>query len=230
MREINLDAMIAYAGSQEMRSRQYEVFAAMTPSTNMNLDVYQEIAGIPESDYISVRTILGSFAKLASPLNYLEIGTRRGHSLCMVVACASEFLDIYSFDLWIDNYAGEENPGPSLIDAELKRLDFKGDISFISGDSSETVPSFFAEASNPQAFDLVVVDGDHSDEGAERDLENVAHHVSEGGLLVFDDITHPAHPGLLSVWHRVMERHPEYEARESVEHEYGWAVAQRRPK
>jgi predicted O-methyltransferase YrrM len=230
MKKTDLDSIINFAASQEMRSRQYETFAAMEPSSNMNLDTFREAARAAESEYVSVRTILGSFAELACPTNYLEIGTRRGHSLCLVVASASEPLDVYSFDLWIEGYAGEANPGPSLIEAELQRLEFDGNITFIDGDSRSTVPAFFANAANPQSFDLVVVDGDHSDEGAELDLENVADHVSSGGVLVFDDIAHPAHPGLLAVWRRVMERHPEYESRESLEHEYGWAVAQRTPR
>lgn len=227
MRAIDLDSMIDHAAGERMRARQYETFAAMEQSSNMDLDVFREIARAPESD-ISVRTILGSFVELASPANYFEIGTRRGHSLCMVVASSSQPLDVYCFDLWVENYSGEENPGPSLIETELKRFGFKGNITFISGDSRYTVPAFFSDGGNPQQFELLMVDGDHSDEGAERDLENVAEHVACGGLLVFDDITHPDHPGLLAVWRKIMQRHPEFEARESLEQEYGWAVAQRR--
>ncbi len=46
----------------------------------------------------------------------------------------------------------------------------------------------------------LIVDGDHSDENARTDLRNVVEHVSVGGLLVFDDIIHPSHPGLRGVW------------------------------
>jgi predicted O-methyltransferase YrrM len=228
LKPVDLDSVIVHASSGELRQRQYATFSAMTPSSNMNLEMYRWIADQPQSDYVSVRTLLGSFAELASPLNYLEIGTRRGHSLCMVVASSPKPLDIYSFDLWIQNYAGEDNPGPALVETELGRLKFEGRITFINGDSQFTVPGFFSDPSHPQAFDLVVVDGDHSDEGAERDLESVVGHVSVGGLIAFDDIAHPAHAGLLTVWRTVMQRHPEFETRHSLEHEYGWAIAQRK--
>jgi predicted O-methyltransferase YrrM len=43
------------------------------------------------------------------------------------------------------------------------------------------------------AFDLVLVDGDHSFEGGMADLVNVWPLVKPGGAVVFHDITHPAH-------------------------------------
>jgi predicted O-methyltransferase YrrM len=136
-------------------------------------------------------------------------------------------LDIYSFDLWLENYAGESNPGQQLILSELRKLNFKGKIEFFDGDSKRTVPAFFHDSVHPSTIDLIFVDGDHSDEGARADILNVIDHVSVGGLLVFDDITHPAHRTLLDVWHSLLDSRSNFETRENLAHEYGWAIALR---
>jgi SAM-dependent methyltransferase len=52
----------------------------------------------------------------------------------------------------------------------------------------------------PQTFDLVLVDGDHSAAGAMADLAGVQRLVKPGGFVVFDDIDHPAHRYLRQVW------------------------------
>jgi predicted O-methyltransferase YrrM len=176
-------------------------------------------------DYTSVRTVLGAYTQLARPRTYLEIGTRRGHSLCMVAQCAAEPIDIYSFDLWLENYAGEANPGQQLILSELRKLDFKGKIHFFDGDSRKTVPAFFRK--HRQRIDLAFVDGDHSDEGARTDILNVINHISVGGLLVFDDITHPQFRTLLNVWYGILDHRRDFETRVNTKHQYGWAIALR---
>jgi predicted O-methyltransferase YrrM len=56
-------------------------------------------------------------------------------------------------------------------------------------------------------FDLITVDGDHSAEGATKDLEDVIPYLSVGGVLVFDDISHPQHRYLLDVWKSVISKH-----------------------
>jgi hypothetical protein len=145
----------------------------------------------------------------------------------MVVSCAPLPVDVYSFDLWLENYAGEENPGQDLIVRELAKFDFKGSIRFFSGDSRYTVPAFFRGRGYPRQIDMIFVDGDHSDEGARVDILNVIDHVSPGGMLVFDDITHPAHAGLHGVWHDILDRRSGWETRECTKHEYGWALALR---
>lgn len=227
MNRIDLDLLIERAASKDLRQRQYETFSLMEPSVNMSLDPFRHIAGLAQTDYTSVRTVLGAFAETARPRTYLEIGTRRGHSLCMVANSIPESIDMYSFDLWIHDYAGESNPGFDLIEKELKKLKFRGNAHFFAGDSKETVPAFFVGPGHPQELDLIFVDGDHTEEGARTDLVNVVDHLSVGGLLVFDDITHPLHSGLRGVWHDLMDHRSNLELRESTKHEYGWAIALR---
>ena len=73
--------------------------------------------------------------------NYLEIGVRRGRSMCVLASQANE-ANFYGFDLWIKNYTGSENPGPDFVRSELNKFNFKGNLNFIDGDSKKTIPNF----------------------------------------------------------------------------------------
>jgi predicted O-methyltransferase YrrM len=157
---------------------------------------------------------------------YLEIGVRRGKSMAMA-AGTRPTAAIYGFDMWMSPYSGAENPGPSFVNGEMERVGFRGTVEWVNGDTAETLPRFVA--GNPGAqFDLVTVDGDHSDEGAWRDLQLAAPMVAPGGYLVFDDLTHPGHT-LYRVWQRfVWEYAGEFETIENVGDHNGTGVARRR--
>ena len=66
-------------------------------------------------------------------------------------------------------------------------------IEFKIGDSKQTVPTLEG------TFDYILVDGDHSKDGARIDLENVVRLCAPGGVIVFDDIT-PDGMDLKDVW------------------------------
>lgn len=154
--------------------------------------------------YADINTVLLGLTRRLAPASYLEIGVRRGRSMAMVVSQAPA-CRIVGFDLWVENYAGMENPGPRLVRDELARLGFAGKLDFVDGDSRETVPRYF-EQHPGEFFDIITVDGDHSTDGARRDLQNVMPRLKIGGALVFDDISNQSHPSLLSVWKETVER------------------------
>jgi predicted O-methyltransferase YrrM len=155
--------------------------------------------------YLDIINVLYSASKVLKPKNYLEIGVRRGRSACTVVrGCPS--VDICAFDMWVSNYANMDNPGSNFVQQELSRHEHCGKVHFINGNSHETLPSFFNTNSDLK-FDLITVDGDHSAEGATKDLEDVIPYLSVGGVLVFDDISHPQHRYLLDVWKSVISKH-----------------------
>lgn len=148
--------------------------------------------------YADIATALYGVCKNLKVESYLEIGVRRGRSMCMV-ASQSPQCRIVGFDMWIPNYAGEANPGKDFVRNELSKVGYRGKVDFIDGNSRETVPSYFQK--NPDAyFDLVTVDGDHSIGGAIIDIKNVIPRIKVGGVLVFDDICSPEHPYLKKVW------------------------------
>ena len=156
--------------------------------------------------YADILGVLYATAEMGQPRSYLEIGTRRGRSVCMVAA-ASPSTNVVCADLWQTDYASNENPGPEFVQSELSRVGHTGSVEFISGDSHVTIPKYFLN--NPRAeFDLVTVDGDHSVEGAMDDLQNVVAHLAIGGVLVFDDIDNPYCPGLLQVWNKFLACQP----------------------
>ncbi|MBI5722731.1 MAG: class I SAM-dependent methyltransferase [Planctomycetes bacterium] len=150
--------------------------------------------------YLDITNVLYAASKLIQPKNYLEIGVRRGRSCCAVVrGCPT--VDITACDMWIQNYAGMENPGPDFVFAEVQKHGFRGHFQVVNGNSHEMLPKFFSQ--NPgRTFDLITVDGDHTEQGAYQDLHDVLPHLAVGGAIVFDDISHPAHPYLLEVWRR----------------------------
>ncbi|MBN1536758.1 MAG: class I SAM-dependent methyltransferase [Anaerolineales bacterium] len=173
--------------------------------------------------YMDISNVLYASSKILQPERYLEIGVRRGRSVC-VVSRGCPTVDIYAFDMWAPDYAGMPNPGPDFVQSELVRHGHQGKIIFTNGDSHHTLPEFFKQ--NPGLiFDLITVDGDHSEQGAWDDLKMVVPHLSPGGILVFDDISHPAHPYLRQVWRKIMEMYPFLSGYEYTEKGYGVAFA-----
>jgi predicted O-methyltransferase YrrM len=157
----------------------------------------------PDWSYLDILNVLLACSELIRPRTYLEIGVRRGRSIAMV-AYATPKADLYGFDLWVANYAGMENPGPDFVESELRKIGASGKIEFISGNSHETLPAFFAQHPGLE-LDLVTVDGDHSDEGASEDLLSVLPRIARGGAVVFDDVSHPLHPNLSRVWSNALQ-------------------------
>lgn len=148
--------------------------------------------------YADIVTVLLCLSEILTPRRYLEIGVRRGRSVA-AVATMNPDCALVMFDMWIADYAGMENPGADFVRDELVRIGHRGPMTFVSGDSHVTVPSYLSR--NPdETFDLITVDGDHSTEGTVRDLCNVLPRLNIGGALVFDDVCHPMHPELGTVW------------------------------
>ncbi len=176
--------------------------------------------------YADIVTVLLALSDLLKPRRYLEIGVRQGRSLS-AVASRTPDVEVAAFDMWIQNYAGMRNPGPNFVNAQLQRIGYRGRVRFINGNSHETLPRFFAE--NPgTVFDLITVDGDHSRIGAAQDLCDVLPHLSVGGAIVFDDISHPAHPELREVWQTVVADDPRFAAWDYDDVGYGVGIAIRK--
>jgi len=148
--------------------------------------------------YADIVTVLLCLTRTLKPRTYLEIGVRRGRSAC-AVAQEAPYAAMFLFDMWQAGYAGIDNPGPDFVRAELAKVNHRGPVTFVDGDSHVTLPKFFA-ANSTACFDLITVDGDHSERGAAQDMCDVLPRLAVGGAIVFDDIAHPAHPELDRVW------------------------------
>ena len=176
--------------------------------------------------YADINTVLWGLSGRLGAERYLEIGVRRGRSMAMVAAQRPD-CDLVGFDLWIEDYAGMANPGPSFVRDELRRIGHAGQIELVTGDSRVTVPEYFRRHPD-RFFDLITVDGDHSASGAAADIENVVPRLKRGGALVFDDIANPAHPELREVWDRLVARRDRFSSWSFSELGFGIAFAIKR--
>jgi predicted O-methyltransferase YrrM len=176
--------------------------------------------------YADITTVLLATAQLSRPDNYLEIGVRRGRSMA-VMGWARPTCAMVGFDIWQPNYADMDNPGPEFVRAELRKIGHSGPLELVSGNSHETVPTYLAQHPN-LFFDVITVDGDHSEAGAEQDLRDVLPRLTVGGIIILDDICSPIHPYLGAVWRRVVANDARYMCWEFTELGYGIAFAMRR--
>ena len=145
--------------------------------------------------------------------------------MAMVLANCRD-VEVVGFDMWMENYAGMENPGADFVKKEMIKVSPLARIQLIDGDSHETVPRFLA--ANPDIlFDLITVDGDHSEKGALQDLRDVLPRLSTGGAIVFDDISHPAHRYLINSWRKAVAEDGCLAPYEFTELGYGIAFAVR---
>ena len=165
-------------------------------------------------DYADILTVIYGICSNISIGSYLEIGVRRARSMAIVAALHPN-VSLVGFDLWIENYAGMENPGPDFVKNEIKKFNHKGNLDLINGDSKKTVPYYFKENPN-KYFDLITVDGDHSKKGAIIDLKNIIPRLKIGGFLVFDDIDNPHHRVLEKVWEKQVKRSKRFLSHEFI--------------
>lgn len=156
------------------------------------------------------------------PKNVMEIGARTGLSLAQLLSAYMDVSDVrvVLFDFWNDGIST-----PTLIKKHLNHLGIHTKvIEFYQGDSRHTVPEFMAK--NGTRFDWILVDGDHSPEGAMNDLENAVKLVSEGGVIVFDDIVEFDGVKLMPTWNAFKQKYKErFEWNEDLHGKgVGWAV------
>lgn len=134
---------------------------------------------------------LRAACKLLGKVNsYLEIGVDGGGSLNTVL-CEGVPSRIVLCDIWNPDYCSHGDVKHRVI--EILQY-FEASALFLDGDSKVRVPLI------THTFDLVLVDGDHSAEGATADLKNAWPRVKRGGILVMDDVHHPNYPWLENVW------------------------------
>ena len=107
---------------------------------------------------------------------YCEVGMNGGHS-AVAMLHANPSLRVHTFDIMFWNY--------SWPIAHLLRTLFGGRFTLHSGDSRDSVPAW--AASHHGLCNLVLVDGDHTPLGAERDLRNLRAAAAPNATVVVDD-------------------------------------------
>lgn len=187
------------------------VFEKMEPSVAQPIETINSVTS---------RTFLAAAAKIIKPKKFLEIGVRRGHSMCLVAKAAKDLglKEIVGIDPWIFEYGGESNPGPELVQSEVKKFNLIN-VRFFNMFSDE---AFSILKKENFTCDLLNIDGDHTDEGALNDLLNYSSILNSKGILMFDDITHPKHT-LKPIWEKWIQKAGWTYI--SGDEGYGWAIA-----
>ena len=209
-----LDRLLEALCAPENKKRVHKIISGLEKDywLEQNLIRYQD-TGHP---WFDTATFLNWFATHLKPKRYCEIGVRKGRSMAQVLVSSPD-TEAYGFDMWIPGYSSDpekgivvDNPGPEFVLHQFQQLGIKKLPRFIRGNSHETVPAFYNDSANPQSFDLMLVDGDHTAQGAREDLEIAFAHLAPGGALVFDDICHPSHLDLMGVWDEFARRFPDW--------------------
>ena len=143
----------------------------------------------PTGCLFDMHSVIYNIAKKLKPENYLEVGTFCGRSMAIVLKASPETSG-YGIDVW-EPYAELPTNSPELVLGVMKAVGIEKLPTFLAGLSCEMLPALWAEEKIPQKFELILVDGDHSEEGAKKDLSMCIPRLADGGILVFHDISHP---------------------------------------
>ncbi len=118
----------------------------------------------------------------------LNIGAGGGTTALAVAECRPD-VSITSVDM---------SPGGPLGGLEGERNAFDGagieHPTQILGDSKEVGKQW-----NGSGFDMILIDGDHSEDGIRGDIESWMPHLKPGGYVVFHDYTQPMWPAVKKV-------------------------------
>lgn len=161
-----------------------------------------DVSDAGELQSLDCATVAHAAADLLHPRRAIEIGVRRGFCAA-AIASAAEEVELHLMDRWRPPHGEDHNPGPVLVRRQLSSISHRGNVHFHQGDSHALLPHLCLPHHHaPLTFDLVVVDGDRSEAGADQDLRDIFPHVAGGGVVIFGGLNDPAHAYLLDVWRR----------------------------
>lgn len=124
--------------------------------------------------------------------SYMEIGIRHGSTFVTVVEYLSKFYPIKNA------VAVDINDCPSLI----KYTEMNTKASFMKADSKSI---YFKELINSHpGFNLILIDGDHSEAGCRSDYELIK---DKANIITFHDIEVNAAPGVAKIWSELKAMH-----------------------
>ena|SRR5271157_100960 len=127
-------------------------------------------------------------------IDYLEVGVQEGHSLEAILTNPYIRLAV-GIDTWGGEAGGTSRGSPDHIPMRLGKEMRR--VVIITGDSHIILPGL------RHTFDLIFVDGDHSQAGCLKDCESCLKLLSQNGTLFVDDMDHPQHSylrGAVTKW------------------------------
>lgn len=130
----------------------------------------------PDDHYGLMKRLVARFTE---PIDYLEVGVCEGMSMNCVLENAR-----VRFAVGVDNWCYLNGGVAQVTKTVGDRMDR---VLLIGGDSHDILPRL------SHKFDLIYVDGDHSEEGAVRDMDDCLRLLKPKGIMLIDDLDHPAH-------------------------------------
>jgi len=111
-----------------------------------------------------------------------EIGFNAGHStMLLLLGGNNKPLDFTIFDIGIHPYT---KPCINYIQSHFSQINFE----YIEGDSTVTMPKWIeANVTQIGSYDVVHVDGGHSENCISNDIKNADSLVKKGGIVIIDD-------------------------------------------
>jgi predicted O-methyltransferase YrrM len=140
---------------------------------------------------MDTRVLLNEMSMTAVNSKYVETGSYLGCSAVLAGLTMKRGALIYCHDLWLEDMSllPENGIPPPMVNKQLyefykniKSNDLEGVVIPIRGDSSYTLGIH-----DDNTIDLAFIDGDHSKEGVQRDLEAVFPKMKNGGSILCHD-------------------------------------------
>ena len=129
-------------------------------------------------------------------IKYLEIGVALGEHAEQILRDKDIYytgIDQWKYDTTMEHEKNKitnwdtQEKWDEVYKSVLKKLSkFQDRASIIRGSSRDVVPTLVHK------YDVIYVDGDHSYEGAKKDLELSLEVLAEGGKIVVDDLQYPS--------------------------------------
>jgi len=211
---VGAEALLKAASKINVLEKVLTIVKSLQPTPTFVLDYYTK--GIErfgdDWGYSDLLTILYVASKWLQPKSYLEVGVAWGRSGSIVCSNAKECRYV-GVDLW-------PHKNQNIVEDNFKSVGHIGKRTFYRGDSHRVLPKL-----NEGAFDLILVDGDHTKEGAIEDLKHTIPLLNLGGILVFDDIS--AY-WLREVWHTLLENNSRFSTAKYFDSGPGTGIAIRR--
>ena len=144
----------------------------------------------------------------------LEVGTARGGTLFLLLNTLPTTARVVSVDLPSGEFGGGYPHWKIPLFRALKRKDQR--LTLLRGDSQTVDMRKRVEGELGGPADFILIDGDHSYEGAKRDFEIYRELVRPGGMIAFHDIVPGSEAKVGGVPRLWEELKPQFQHRELV--------------